>query len=259
MLTAGHQLTPRGAPSLALLGTEAVRAAIEYADWRIRAPVASGNGDGHPVIVFPGLGGAHASVEPLTAFCRGLGYEAFNWGRGLNRGPRGDVDAWLQELAEHVQRLGAASGRRMSLIGWSLGGIYAREVAKILEGRVRRVITIGTPFGGGPRTTHAALAYKLLSGQAAHLDPRTARRLLSPPSVPTTCIYSRSDGVVAWQACVQPDPPPHVENVEVPGSHCGMGWNRHVLAVVADRLSQSAVRRASPLRTAKGRRRISHD
>ena len=212
MLTAVRHLKHHRAPSLALLGTEPFRAAIEYAGWRIRAPHASGNGDGHPVIVFPGLGGAHGSVEPLTAFCRRLGYEAYNWGRGVNRGPRGDVDAWLQELAEHVQRLAAASGRRMSLIGWSLGGIYAREVAKILKGRVRRVITIGTPFAGGPRTTHAALAYSLLSGQAAHHDPKTARRLLSPPSVPTTCIYSRSDGVVAWQACVQPNPPPQVEN-----------------------------------------------
>jgi hypothetical protein len=235
-LTSTH-LAPRGAPALTLLGTEAMRAVIEYVDWKLRGPRPEARGDGHPVVVFPGLGATQRSVAPLTQFCRNLGYAACDWGRGLNRGPRGHLDDWLAGLVGDVERLCAAHTQPITLIGWSLGGIYARELAKIMQARVRRVITIGTPFAGGPQHTHAALAYALLSGKQVRHDAAMARRLLLPPQVPTTCIYSRSDGVVAWQTCVQPDAPAHVENVEVPGSHCGMGWNRHVLDVVAQRLA----------------------
>jgi thioesterase domain-containing protein len=237
MVVTTHLQPVTRAPSLALLGSEPIRAALEYAHWRVRKPAAARSGDGHPVIVFPGLGASPRSVAPLTAFCRALGYDAQDWGRGLNTGPRGRFSDWLDELAEHVRQ--RAGRRRMSLIGWSLGGIYAREIAKILNGRVRRVITLGTPFAASPRQTHASLAYALLSGQQLRDDPRLARRLRTAPDVPTTCIYSRSDGIVAWQTCVQTHGQAHVENVEVPGSHCGLAWNRHVLAVVADRLRRS--------------------
>ena len=125
----------------------------------------------------------------------------------------------------------------MTLIGWSLGGLYAREVAKLLDGDVRQVITIGTPFAGSADSTNAGLFYRLLNGQKALLDPTTAARVATAPAVPTTSIYSKSDGVVSWQACVQKGSG-QVQNIEVDGSHCGLGWNRKVWAVVADRLSQ---------------------
>lgn len=227
---------PPSAPSLALFGFEPLRAAIEYASLRLTKSPCKRTGDGHPVIIFPGLGAHSRSIEPLRAFCSELGYTGLGWGRGLNTGPRGDLDKWLADLALHVRGLAASSGQRMTLIGWSLGGMYAREVAKLLEGEVRQVITIGTPFAGSADSTNVGLFYRLLNGQRAVLDPATAARLATAPRVPTTSIYSRSDGVVSWRACVQKGRG-QVENIEVDASHCGMGWNRKVWAVIADRLA----------------------
>ncbi|MCY7306429.1 MAG: alpha/beta hydrolase, partial [Rhodoferax sp.] len=126
----------------------------------------------------------------------------------------------------------------ISLIGWSLGGIYAREVAKRLAGRVRRVITIGTPFAGRPNHTNATLVYRLVNGKKPPFNAALARHLAAAPRVPTTSIYSRTDGVVPWQACLQKGQGRLSENIEVTGSHCGLGWNRAVFRIVADRLRQ---------------------
>ena len=115
--------------------------------------------------------------------------------------------------------------------------VCSREVAKLLPGRVRQVITIGTPFGGAENGTRVGWLYRLVSGQPATMSAGLARRLARSPGVPTTSIYSRSDGIVAWQACLQPEGPQR-ENIEVQGSHCGMAWNADVLAIVADRLAQ---------------------
>ncbi|WP_280151645.1 alpha/beta fold hydrolase [Piscinibacter sp. XHJ-5] len=195
-------------------------------------------GDGHPVVIFPGLAADRHSIEPLKGFCDDLGYAAYDWGRGFNTGPQGELDAWLDELARHVVELTAAHEEPISLIGWSLGGIYAREVAKKLTRRVRQVITIGTPFAGSAQQTHAAGVYRLLSGQEPALSPATTDRLRTAPDAPTTSIFSRSDGVVAWQACIQDGDADHTENIEVDGSHCGLGWNSEVLSIIADRLRQ---------------------
>jgi hypothetical protein len=127
----------------------------------------------------------------------------------------------------------------MSLVGWSLGGIYAREIAKKLPDGVRQVITIGTPFAGtGGDETHVGWLYRLVSGHNPTLDAQTMHRLRTTPPVPTTSIYSRSDGIVAWQACLERSDCKHAENIEVDGSHFGLGWNPRVLAVIADRLRQ---------------------
>ena len=235
-----------GRPALQLLGTEPWRATREFLHLqisRLTQPEAP-RGDGHPVVVFPGLASDHRPLAPLLKHCRRLGYEALDWGRGFNAGPRGNTDAWLQDLADELQR--RLRGRHLapSFIGWSLGGLYARELAKLPGLAVRQVITIGTPFNGSPQQTHAGWLYRLLGGSPDTLDPAMRRRLRTAPPVPTTSIYSRSDGIVAWQAC-RHEPlsrhhrPQHpVEDIEVHGSHLGMGWNPRVLAIVADRLAQ---------------------
>ena len=205
---------------------------------RLMNKAALPRGDGHPVVIFPGLAADHHSIEPLRDLCDQLGYAAYDWGRGFNTGPEGDLDAWLDELGRHVLELTGAHEEPMSLIGWSLGGIYAREVAKKLTGRVRQVITIGTPFAGSAEQTRAACVYRLLSGQEPTLSPAMMARLRTAPDAPTTSIFSRSDGVVAWQACIQHGDADHTENIEVDGSHCGLGWNPKVLSVIADRLRQ---------------------
>jgi predicted alpha/beta hydrolase family esterase len=231
-------LGPFEAPSLGLLGVEPLRAALEYASMRFMNKAALPTGDGHPVVIFPGLATDKHSIGPLTDFCERLGYAAFDWGRGFNTGPQGDVDDWLAQLSQHVCELTAEHEEQVSLIGWSLGGIYAREVAKLLPQRVRQVITIGTPFAGTAEQTNVAWVYRLVNGQRPVLDQALLRRLRTPPPVPTTSIYSRTDGIVAWQACLNPASAPQAENVEVDGSHCGLGWNPKVLAVIADRLRQ---------------------
>lgn len=224
-------------PSWSRFFMEPVRAAFEYGRMATMPRAAPRRGDGHAVIVFPGLASNQRATAPLVSFCEDLGFRACDWGLGFNVGPRGDIDQWLSDLSQHVEGIRSRVGGSMTLIGWSLGGIYAREVAKLLPGRVRQVITIGTPFAGTETSTRVGWLYRLVSGQPARMTSGLARRLARSPGVPTTSIYSRSDGVVAWEACVQPDGRQR-ENIEVQGSHCGMAWNPDVLSIVADRLAQ---------------------
>lgn len=237
-MTSTTQSASVGAPAWGLLGIEPARAMIEYAGMRLMNRAALPRGDGHSVVIFPGLAADRRSIGPLKDFCEELGYVAYDWGRGFNTGPQGDFDAWLDELAQHVLELTGVLRETVSLIGWSLGGVYAREVAKKLTGRVRQVITIGTPFAGSAEQTHASWVYRLLSGQVPTLPAAMMARLRIAPDVATTSIFSRSDGVVAWQACIQDGDADHIENIEVDGSHCGLGWNPEVLSIIADRLRQ---------------------
>lgn len=231
---------PAPRPPLLLLGTEPLRAAAEYFANRVQPHPPGASGDGHPVVIFPGLASDGHAVAPLRAHCQRLGYEAMDWGRGWNTGPNGDIDRWLGLLAADVQRLVGVADAPVTLIGWSLGGLYARELAKLGRLRVRQVITLGTPFNGTPAQTHAAWVYRLLNGEHARPSPALRRRLAAAPPVPTTSIYSRGDGVVAWQSCCHDRPAPRVQDVQVQGSHLGMAWNPKVLRVVADRLAQPA-------------------
>jgi pimeloyl-ACP methyl ester carboxylesterase len=191
-------------------------------------------GDGHPVIVFPGLAAGDLSTRPLRRFLQQRGYLPYAWKLGANFGPRAGVVERCEALLDEVWERHRVP---MSLIGWSLGGIYAREMAKRRPERVRCVITLGTPFTGHPRATRAWRLYEWLSGTKAH-DPRWAERVRQAPEVPTTSIYSRSDGIVAWQCSVNPQAP-HTENIELPASHFGLGVNPLSYLVISDRLAQT--------------------
>ncbi len=229
-------------PSLALFTAEPWRAAGEFVAYKASAlsrhRAATATGDGHPVIIFPGMATDGRAVRPLRDFCRSRGYNALDWGRGFNTGPKGNVDAWLAELAAHTEAVLARYDQRATLIGWSLGGLYARELGKLLAPRVRQVITLGTPFNADQDSTRVGWLFRRLSGATPAFDAALSQRLRTPPPVPTTSIYSRGDGVVAWQSCLHAQPSATVQDVEVRGSHSGMGWNRAVLRVVADRLAQ---------------------
>ena len=230
-------------PPLILLGTEPLRAAMEFARHKFAKPDHTKPGDGHPVIIFPGLGADGKSVSILREHCRALGYDAFDWGQGLNTGPKGDLDTWLHTLKSQITDLLADHSRQATLIGWSLGGLYAREIGKLMAPRVRQVITIGTPFNAEADLTHVGWLFRLLSGNSSAIDPTLSQRLRTPPPVRTTSIYSRSDGVVAWQTCRHDKVSRLVHEIEVDSSHIGMGWNREVLTAVADRLRQPSGRR----------------
>jgi pimeloyl-ACP methyl ester carboxylesterase len=231
-------------PSLSLLGTEPLRAAFEYARHRLATPRPVPRGDGHPVVIFPGLGSDGLALAPLRDYCDSLGYHAIDWQLGRNTGPEGDIDEWLAALAAHTRGLLAPFRKRATLIGWSLGGLYARELAKRMQPRVRQVITLGTPFNWTGDRTNVAWIVRLLKGERAAISPELGERLREPPPVPTASIYSRNDGVVAWQSCQHERSLAHVDDVEVAGSHLGMGWNPEVLQAVAERLAPRRAPRA---------------
>jgi pimeloyl-ACP methyl ester carboxylesterase len=193
-------------------------------------------GDGHPVIVFPGLSASDASTGPLRGFLDNLGYEISGWNQGFNFGPRAGV---LKAAVQQVQDTCDATGMKVSLVGWSLGGIYAREIAKLLPHCVRSVITMGTPFAGSHLSTNAWRLYELTSGRDIHREVDQFDLPAAPP-MPTTSIYSRTDGVVAWTASVQApsDINTQTENLEVIASHLGLGLNPSTWWAVANRLSQ---------------------
>ena len=236
-------------PSLTLLSAEPWRATMEFVSFQFNhfLRTIAGNscdgkagkpGDGHPVIIFPGLGGDGSAVVPLRNHCNSLGYETIDWGSGYNTGSRDNLDAWIGELALHIDALTSRYDQPATFIGWSLGGIYAREIAKLLAPRVRQVITIGTPFNADTDLTNIGWMHRLASGASADIAPAVSKRLRTPPPVPTTSIYSRSDGLVAWQTCVHAAPSHEVQDIEIDGSHVGLGWNPAVLDIVANRLGQ---------------------
>jgi pimeloyl-ACP methyl ester carboxylesterase len=221
-------------PGPLLLMLEA-RAPWEYAamlaatPWLSRLPA----GDGHPVIVFPGLAASDLTTITLRNFLRARGYTPYAWNQGLNLGPRAGV---LEACRELVAEVAARHREKISFVGWSLGGIYAREMAKEFPQQARCVVTLGTPFTGNPRATNAWRLYEAVSGQRVG-DPGMQRQIAAPPKCPTTSIYSKTDGIVAW-ACSLNEPAAHTENIEVQASHVGMGMNPLALYAIADRLRQ---------------------
>ena len=143
----------------------------------------------------------------------------------------------LPAIAAQIRSFRETSGTPVSLVGWSRGGIIAREASRLAPEAVRMVITLGSPFAA-PEATNVAAAWRRMTG--TEFPARTKdqlRRLVDPLPVPTTSIYSRFDGVVAWRACREAEGPGH-ENVEVRGAHIGLGFNPAALWVIADRLAQ---------------------
>jgi len=204
-------------------------ALLAASPWLRRLPM----GDGHPVLVFPGLGAHDFTTLPLRRFLEQRGYVAYPWKQGFNFGPR---DGVLQGCRDQVEAIFKQHQCPLSLIGWSLGGVYARELAKEMPDRTRCVITLGTPFTGHPRATNAWRIYEMMSGQSVE-DEAVIAQVRQAPPVPTTSIYSRSDGIVAWQCSVN-EPGPLAENVGLHASHVGMGMNPLAMLVIADRLAQ---------------------
>jgi len=188
-------------------------------------------GDGHPVLVLPGYFAGDGSTRVLRAALRQLGYRAHRWGLGLNRGLADGVEG---RLTERLDAIADRYGRAVSLIGWSLGGVYARELAKLAPRRVRQVVTLGSPFASRPQGPDGAWLHRMVYGE----DSRGTPALAPAPPVPSTAIVSRSDGIAGFRRCRE-RPGKHVENVEVVGSHIGLGVNPLVLYAIADRLAQA--------------------
>jgi pimeloyl-ACP methyl ester carboxylesterase len=191
----------------------ALRAGVEFGaglaalPWLRLAP----RGDGHAVLVLPGLGASDDSTRMLRGFLRDRGYAAKGWGLGRNLGRRAGVES---AMLDTLERLADESGGTVSLVGWSLGGLYASALATRRPHAVRSVVTLGSPL------------------HHPHVVDRPA------PAVPTTSIYSRSDEIVPWRCSVETEGE-RSENIEVVGSHLGLGFNPAVLFAVSDRLAQA--------------------
>jgi pimeloyl-ACP methyl ester carboxylesterase len=226
-------------PSPALFALEIPRATVDAAVLGPAWPVLklAPHGDGHPVLVLPGFTASDVSTRILRRFLRGRGYHVHAWRLGRNLGPnKGTVEG----LRKRVRQLADQHRRPMSLVGWSLGGIYAREIARAAPSAVRQVITLGSPLRLRDRreSNAGALLSALRRPQREdYLGPRPPERGRGPLPVPATAIFTRSDGVVPWRACLEV-PSDTSESVEVVGSHSGLGYNPAVLWVIADRLAQ---------------------
>jgi len=232
--TSGTRSAPIAPPSrlLQLLELRApceLAAGIAALPWLRLAP----RGDGHPVLVLPGLIASDVSTRLLRDFLARRGYDVHGWGLGRNYGPRPGVE---EAMLATLDRLHAQSGRKVSLLGQSLGGAYARLLAAQRPDAVRSVITLGSPVRGHPRATNAWRIYEFASGKSS-FDAQRRQQVTQTPQVPTTAIYSRSDGVVAWQNSVEPSGR-HTESIEVVSSHVGMAVHPAVLYAVAERLAQ---------------------
>ena len=222
-------------PPFALLATEG-RGLLDIPALLAAAPflAAAPRGQPHPVMVLPGLGADDRSTIAIRGFLESLGYQVHGWGRGRNvRAP----DADLSAVTAQVKKLREDSGLKVSLVGWSRGGIIAREVARQIPAAVHMVITLGSPFAA-PGASNVRAIWKLLTGQKYEPPtPERVSRLAQPIPVPSTSIYTRADGVVSWRACLEEEGGER-ENIEVNTTHIGLGFHAPALWVIADRLAQ---------------------
>lgn len=222
-----------------LFALEPFNALRDYVAGHIGVRDLSMTGDGHPILVLPGLGVSGAATADLRVRLQQLGYPVYDWKHGMNSGPGIDFEGWLALLGEHLKEIYAEHHARVSLIGWSFGGTYARELARNQPQLVRQVITLATPFIQ-PKGTMCGNDLTQLVACNPFLDDSVKERLSSVPPVHSTSIYSRTDGIVDWKQCIAEDAGDH-RNIEVAGvSHFGMVHHPEVLKIIASLLRESA-------------------
>lgn len=227
-------------PHFSLLATEHIRAMWELGFLGLTTPLLRliPHGDGHPVLVCPGFLGSDTSTVFLRQFLREKGYNVHGWDLGQNLGLK-TIGLQGEYLAEQVISLYRKTHRKVTLIGWSLGGIMARETAKQLPDQIRQVITLGSPFAGGTQTSNIKWLYEKVTGhkQGDGTVSELEANLKNPPEfVPSTAIYTKGDGIVSWEACREPKSA-LTDNIEVHASHLGLGVNPVVFAILGDRLA----------------------
>lgn len=228
-------------PPSKILALAEGRAVFELAAFLATRPLLGTlpKGDGHPVLVLPGFLASDTSTAPMRQLLSDLGYESHGWELGRNL--RVDQER-VHDMEALLLRIHHESGRKVSIVGWSLGGVFARELAKLHPHAVRQVISLGSPIHDDRRHTNARGLFEALNGK----EPEPLRNghfgsLNDAPPVPTTSILSKTDGIVHWRGSVQQPAAdnPQTENIEVYASHVGLGVNPSVMVVLADRLRQA--------------------
>ncbi|EGD56720.1 lipase family alpha/beta hydrolase [Gordonia neofelifaecis] len=228
------------APRAILAGTDLGRAAWEFGAYACTFPVMSTapvSPDCQPVLVLPGFTTSDRTTTPLRMTLKNLGYPTYGWGLGVNVGPSDRILRGMRRKLDAIERL---HGQPVSIIGWSLGGIFARELARQTPEMVRQVITLGSPFRMQRHAqSNARFAYRLAKPLHARMLDFPLEADAPPLEMPSTALYSRLDGIAAWQVC-RDDPSDLSENIEVLCSHLGFGHNLPAVWAVADRLSLPA-------------------
>jgi pimeloyl-ACP methyl ester carboxylesterase len=227
-----------GAPSRALLFTEPTRATAEFGSFLLsalllrRAP----RGDGHTVLVLPGFLADDRSTMVLRGYLSTLGYKTSAWGLGRNIGPTPGI---LKGMEQRLLQLADRAGSPISIVGWSLGGMFARALGRDHPEHIRQIVTLGSPFrSDAPIGSHATRSFERLAHiHVPFAELPAAETDQDQLKVPVAAVYTKGDGVVAWQSCLQEEGHQR-ENIEVLGSHCGLGHNPMATWVVADRLAQ---------------------
>lgn len=224
-------------PPLLLLISE-TRAYLEMIAFVASLPllINAPRGDGHPVLVLPGLMADDSSTLALRGYLNFLGYQCFPWNLGRNKSA---IAQTRTELRKRLAEIYHHTGQKVSLVGWSLGGVYARDLALSCPDQVRSVLSLGSPFAGGQKSSNVRWVFEWMTGETAQPltdEERTALRGDLP--VPTTAFFTRTDGVVNWRSCLL-RPNDRAENIAVIASHNGLGFNPAVLWAIADRLSQA--------------------
>jgi pimeloyl-ACP methyl ester carboxylesterase len=222
-------------PSLFLLATEIGRALTEASVSVPFRTLYSQNksGDGHPVLVLPGFMASDNSTVALRSFIDKIGYNALPWELGRNYA---NIQH-LGVLVDKIEEIYDAYGEQISLVGWSLGGVFARQIAKQKPDLIRQIITLGSPFRGVHKPNNVAWIYNQLVKRKTikEVAPELVKEFPKPAPVPTTAIYTKGDGVVPWQLCLEHETYFH-QNIQVRGSHLGLGFNPAVLRIITDRL-----------------------
>ena len=223
-------------PSVAMMLAE-TRALVEMNASLMLAPVLmmAPRGDGHPVLVLPGFLASDVSTTLLRRYIGRLGYDPHAWDLGRNFG---GVYRMREQLRERLAFVHATAKRKVSLIGWSLGGVYARDLALRMPEAVRSVTTLGSPFANDVSASSIRKLYELLSGELiSDVRIEDIQALAGDLPVPATSIFTKSDGIVHWRTCLLRENPT-AENIEIVlASHSGLGVNAAALWAIADRLA----------------------
>ncbi len=217
-----------------------LRGAVEPARLLLRAPLLATlpRGRGAHVFVLPGYGASESSTAVLQGFLRLLGYRSFHWGLGRNTG---NVARLMPRVLARIAEIAPEPDAEVHLLGWSLGGYIAREAARERPDLIRSVITLGSPVVGGPKYTTVAGRYRRRGFDLDELERLVDARYDRPLSVPVTAIFSKADGIVAWEACIDRRSP-GIEHVEVRTTHIGLGFCPEVYRIIADRLARHSRR-----------------
>ncbi len=235
--TAARHVVSAGAPKMGLYLSDIPRAVAEYGQLVSLFPLqkALPVGDGHPVLVLPGLLAGDGSTWTLRWLLGRLGYRAYGWRLGLNIGPTSKV---VDGMSARLEALHTRYNTPVSLVGWSLGGIFARTLARRHPEAVRQVITLGSPFRMQDESqSRAARHFRIFQRLHAERHELPLPAEAEPLPVPSTAIYSRYDGMVAWQTCLD-TPSERAENIAVLSSHIGYGHHPATVWAIADRLAQ---------------------